>query len=120
MKIVINKSFGDFRLSEECVKYMAELGSPEATEILNSNKIAVERHPGFEFFGSAKLCGDEHSEEFIRRSKSLFKAIDELGEKCNTEFCKLKIVEVPDDLKWHIEQEDGCGEMIVENSRCFY
>jgi hypothetical protein len=42
--------------------------------------------------------------------------VQELGEKANDRFSKLKIVEIPDDVQWEIQEYDG-WEHIAENHR---
>ena len=46
----------------------------------------------------------------------LVKTIKELKEKSHTRFSKLKIVKIPRDVKWHIEEYDGM-EHIAEDHR---
>jgi hypothetical protein len=57
-------------------------------------------------------------DDFIsnRSDKFLIETIEELGEKANGSFAKLKIVEIPDDVKWHIAEYDG-WEWVAENHR---
>lgn len=42
-----------------------------------------------------------------RANKLLIQTIEELGEKANGNYAKLKIVEIPDDVKYQIEEYDG-------------
>jgi hypothetical protein len=51
-----------------------------------------------------------------RGNKFLIETINELGEKANGAFSKLKVVEVPDDVKWHIAEFDG-WEWVAEDHR---
>jgi hypothetical protein len=87
MKIVINKCYGGFGLSKEAYEYL-----------------------GLEW--------DEFGFEFIddRTNEKLIKCVEELGEKANGKFAKLKIVEIPDDTEFEIEEYDG-REWIAEKHR---
>ena len=52
-----------------------------------------------------------------RANKHLIEVIEELGSKAASgPFAKLKIVEVPDDVKWHIAEFDG-WEWVAEDHR---
>jgi hypothetical protein len=42
-----------------------------------------------------------------RNDLNLIKTIETLGEKANTEFSKLKIVEIPSGCEWSVDDFDG-------------
>lgn len=44
-------------------------------------------------------------------------AVDIYGEPFSTEDFPLKIVEIPDDVRWHIERSDFDSELVAENHR---
>lgn len=53
----------------------------------------------------------------FRSDPYLLETIDALGRLAGSEYSDFKVVEIPDDVKWHIfEREDG-SEIIMENSR---
>ena len=53
----------------------------------------------------------------FRSDPCLIKTVDVLEGVAAGKYCKFKIVEIPDDVKWHVyELEDGT-EIIRENSR---
>lgn len=88
MKVVINNCYGGFGLSAEAAEiYKQKTGK--------------------------KL--DPYASE-IRSDKILIKIVETMSEKSYGSFAKLKIVEVPDDVKWHIEEYDG-NEWVAENHR---
>ena len=51
-----------------------------------------------------------------RDDSDLVAVVEELGEKSWGDCAKLKIVEIPDDVKWHIEEYDGI-EHVAEDHR---
>lgn len=51
-----------------------------------------------------------------RTDKDLINVIEKLGKKANSRFSKLKIIEIPDDVEWEIEEYDGL-EHIAEKHR---
>ena len=87
MKVVINKCYGGFGLSEEAYKF---LGVP------------------WDGFG--------HGEDIERNCSKLIECVEKLGEKANGSLAELKIVEIPDNVKYEIEDYDGV-EWIAEEHR---
>lgn len=51
------------------------------------------------------------NEEIKRDDTVLVKLVEELGDKIYNDICKLKIVEIPDDIKWYI-REHTFGESV--------
>ena len=92
MKVVVNACFGGYSLSEAV--YM-ELGIP--------------------WDGYGCLSGD--GEYLERTDPKLISAIEKIGLKESSgSLASLRIVEIPDDIKWHIEEYDGI-EHVAENHR---
>lgn len=87
MKIVINACFGGFGLSEEAYEF---LGIPWDGY-------------GFEF--------DED-----RTNPELVKCVETLGEYADGMCAKLKVVDIPDDVDWEIDEYDGL-ESVHEKHR---
>jgi len=86
MKVVINKSYGGFGLSKRATRMM-EL-----------------------------LLPDESQFNVDRSDPYLVKIVEYLGEAASSEFSELRIVEIPDGVKWHIEEYDG-KEWVAEDHR---
>lgn len=90
-RIVINKCYGGFGLSDEAMDlYKAKSGVTK----------------GFRIY-------DWHIK---RDDPNLVEVIEELGEKANGVCADLKIVEIPDDVKWVIDEYDGL-EQVAEKHR---
>jgi hypothetical protein len=87
-KIVINKSFGGFSLSQKAIEHYLKLSGKE-----NIDEYSVERD-------------DIH----------LIRTVIDLGEEVNNRFSQLKIVEIPDDVDWEICEYDG-QEWVAEKHR---
>ena len=137
MKVVINAAYGGFGLSPDAIKlYCKKVGQPcyffnlsfenrdnkykstltptdTPTGILSWSAYTIPNLSEFE--DSYKYRFDDSFKD-DRTNKHLIETIEELGEKANGPFAKLKIVEVPDDVKWHIAQFDG-WEWVAENHR---
>lgn len=91
MKIVINTRHGGFGLSEEAeAKYKGILGITD---------------------------GDYYpSTDATRDCPVLVALVEEMGERANSCYSRLKVVEIPDDADWYIEEYDGM-EWIAEVHR---
>ena len=111
MKIVINKCYGGFGLSEEAVLLYAKKKG------LN---LIVERNKGLKlnhYYLNEKKDGNYFYERDIQRNDPiLIEVLNELGVKANGYSAELKIVEIPDDVEWIIEEYDG-KEWIAEDHR---
>lgn len=89
MKVVINVCYGGFGLSDFAMK---ELGYTSESEY-------------------------DTYRDVDRADPRLVALIEEYGDAiCSGPHAKLKIVEVPDDVKWHVEEYDG-WEHVAENHR---
>jgi hypothetical protein len=57
------------------------------------------------------------NEDDIKRNNSiLVEIVEQLGEAANGEFAELKVVEIPDDAEWTIQEYDG-DEWVAEKHR---
>lgn len=54
--------------------------------------------------------------EIARDNPELIRVIEEMGDAANGVCAQLRIVEVPDDAEWHIDEYDG-NEHVAENHR---
>ena len=88
MKIVINACYGGFGLSKEALALFNERSGTVVT----------------------------YDIEIKRDNPILVEIVEQLGESANTRFSELKVVEIPDDVEWGIEEYDG-DEYIAEKHR---
>lgn len=89
MKIVVNRCFGGFTLSEAAYKEL-----------------------GLEWDG----YGFDYNDHDKRNAPELVACVEKLGEKSWGPYSNLEVVEIPDDVKWEIEEYDG-SETIHEVHR---
>jgi hypothetical protein len=80
MKIVINRCYGGFSLSKEAYKML-----------------------DLEWDG----YGFTYSDNDKRTDPKLVKCVEVLGAKANGEYSDLKVVEIPDNIDWYIDDYDG-------------
>lgn len=142
MKIAVNKCFGGFGLSPLAIKRLAELQGKQAYFFEMRGKAITLEQAEKEFFWTAFSSPDKplradnwnemtdeqkdaHNAEYTakrldapddRSDPMLIQIIEELGDKANSKYAKLEIVEVPDGIDWEIEEYDGL-EHIAEKHR---
>jgi hypothetical protein len=90
MKVVINSCHGGFGLSAEAEsKY---------------KKLAGISDPNF------------YSRSIARDDEHLIAVVELMGPRAAGEYAELKIVEIPDDVNWYVEEYDG-KEWVAEKHR---
>jgi hypothetical protein len=110
MKIVINKCYGGFGLSDKAIDRLEELGyeAPEGCRTIERDRVPEEY--GYEF---EKYWG---LSDIPRDHPLLVQVVEELGSKADRRFAELKVVEIPEGVDWVVEEYDGT-EWIREVSR---
>lgn len=120
MKVIINKCFGGFTLSDKAVFRYAELKGiklfksstsfagfsafylvPEEEFNITHAKDKVDRN----YTESNKLMFRDR--DIDRDDPLLAQVVIELGEEASGRCSKLKVVEIPDGICWEIEEYDG-------------
>jgi hypothetical protein len=139
MKIVINDRFGGFGLSDEAIDRYVELSELklfkhydeqwkwnsyytvpyEIYERVHKNDMTKTEWEGKDkgygrYRDSNELCWSMRDVE--RNDPALVQVVEELGESANGNHAKLKVVEIPDDVEWQIEEYDGT-EWVAEKHR---
>lgn len=89
-KVVINVCYGGFDLSGEAKKLYSELSGEKFDNYLRNT--------------------------IPRDDPILVQVVEQLGTKANGTYAKLKIVDIPDDVEWHIAEYDG-KEWVAEDHR---
>ena len=119
MKIVINRCWGGFDLSDEAIE-----------AVLDRKGIAWEKTPSkyalgnSEYWAKGFCCDPEHQLDIYewwlltekRSDPDLVAVVEQLGEDANTDSSELKVVEIPDGVDWEIQDYDGM-EHIAEKHR---
>lgn len=94
MKIVINRCHGGFGLSEKAQKLFCQYSMIEWNDWRE----------------------DWSYYDIERNDQYLVRVVEELGDIANGRFSELKIVEIPDDVEWQIDEYDGL-EWVAEKHR---
>ena len=116
MKVVINRCYGGFGLSDKAVERYAELkGITLVKQKEKSYGDSAYWIDGIEdddhYFSAYNLRDNEY-----RTDPVAIQVIEELGKEANGFCADLSIVEIPDDVEWHIAEYDGI-EWVAENHR---
>lgn len=112
MKVVINKRYGGFGLSKKAVEHYLKFKFPEG--VLEYVMPSEKEDSISNYF---KLDGEYFSEHGVDRTDPiLINIIESLGDEANSWCSQLKVVEIPDDVEWEIEEYDG-QEWIAEKHR---
>jgi hypothetical protein len=135
MKVVVNRCFGGFGISNKALLELIKRNS-QYVEKINvysycKNKDEISRD-FMEFDSEYKqhrymnmllknddlyMLKDRYLENF-RSDPDLIDIIEKLGEESFGKHADLEIVNVPDDIKWYIDDYDG-RETIREEHRCW-
>lgn len=91
MKVVINACHGGFSLSDAAIHRYLEIKGLEMSD-------------------------DFYDRNILRDDTALVQVVEELKEAANGAFAKLKILDIPEDVDWHVEEYDGL-EWIAEAHR---
>ena len=118
-KVAINRCFGGFGLSEEAFELLLTKKGIEFEKCPAAFSMRSKEH---DFYHKGHLGDDAHFLAYYeftqdRSDPDLIQVIEELGhEKAGGWSSELKIVEVPDDVKWHVHEYDGL-EHVAEDHR---
>ena len=140
MKVVINSDYGGFSLSPKALEYIAnKLGKPiyffnsaYSEDGVRYTPITAEEATKH-WFGVRALSVpdpslipdfgdyDEYNWSFTRHFENradplLVEVVEALGEEANGSHATLKVIEIPDDIEWDIQEYDGL-EWVAEKHR---
>ena len=140
MKVVINRCYGGFGLSHEAVMRYFEIKGitvyPEQDKGIGSWKFwtywlvkpedRIESKEGKAFYAMSmedrRAYNATHSAQTVyprdieRHDPALIQVVEEMGDKASGDHAELKVVEIPDDVNYIVEEYDGL-EHIAEEHR---
>ena len=125
-KIVISTSYGGFRISDKGFERYLDLKGIKWYKSESTNWM------GTAYFSIPieelnKLCtAEEDDDEYClnyrdidRADPILVQVVEELGEEADGTYASLKVVEIPDDVEWQIDEYDG-SEWVAEKHRTWH
>ena len=140
MKVVINNKHGGFSLSHEGVMHYAKIKGIELYPEMNQQYPSLKMYTYWtcppdqrpkvltdqEFYAAndaeRKASNEAYGKNTIycrdipRNDAALVQTVEEMGEAANGRHAYLKIVEIPDDVEWEIDEYDGL-EWVAEVHR---
>ena len=111
MKVVINRKFGGFDLSQEALKELQKRLTPDSEIVIKEAEFDPDNPEA-----RSRLFVLWDGEVSTRSNPQLIEVVEELGSRANGLCADLKIVEIPDDVDVVIEEYDG-DEWISEVHR---
>ena len=135
-KVVINTCHGGFGLSHEAMLRFAEIKEidiyPEKgkwdmwTYWLLPESERVKSAEGDAFYAMSiperqaynALCDEQtiYDRDIPRDDSALVQVVEEMSKEANSRHASLKVIEIPDDVEWQIEEYDGM-EHVAEKHR---
>lgn len=85
MKVVINRRFGGFGLSDQARQLYAEAKGIDPEEV--------------------------YDWEIERDDADLIRIVEQLGKQADGRCADLKVVEIPDGVKWYVHEYDGLEDV---------
>lgn len=128
MKIVINACHGGFGLSHKAVmRYFEIKGQTVYPEKIALNEYGADDDDSvFSYWKYWTSESDDRQQvdsileyDILRNDSALVQVVEELGESANGQYSKLKVIEIPDDVEWCVEEYDG-SEWVAEKHRTWY
>lgn len=129
MKIIINNCYGGYGLSNYAIQEFRKRKGLEtffySCEIVDGElgyKRTTVNDEGLMVYATSKDYGETTSEieylkdDFSRTNPELIALVEELGEFANGRYSRLKVIEIPDDVDWEIQEYDG-NEWVAEVHR---
>ena len=121
MKVAINRCFGGFGISNEAFEKLLDRKG------IAFDKVEAEEDRvfmGASYYEAGHSGDNDHylsDYEFYedRSDPDLIAVIEEFKEEANSWAADIAIVEIPDDVEWHIHEYDGM-EHVAENHRTWY
>ena len=134
-KVVVNRCFGGFSLSEAGVRLYAKLKGltvyPERDGVITTYWTVPAGQRSGVLEGAAWDAASTEARQasnaaygamtitdtdIPRDDHALVETVEALDDAANGPFAKLEVVEIPDDVAWHIHEYDG-SEHVAENHR---
>lgn len=117
-KVAINRCWGGFGLSNKAFERLLELKGIGYERVEAKHKFHGD---DFDYFKEGMVGEDDgylsyHDYNNQRDDPQLIQVIEEFGEQANGWAAEIVIVEIPDDVEWHIDEYDGM-EHVAENHR---
>lgn len=111
MKIVINNDYGGFSLSDDAI---LEYGKRKGLNLIKDEN--TNWSTSIFYKGSVNKENYFDDREVPRNDLDLVAVVEQLGVAANGFAANLKVIEIPEDVNWQVEENDGL-EWVSEKHR---
>ena len=118
-KVVINRCYGGFGLSDQAFEKLLERKGIAFDRVENESKLMGNTYYTAGNTGNGRHYISEYDYYDNRSDPDLIAVIEEMGAEANGWAAELVIVQIPDDVEWHIGDYDGY-EHVAENHRTWH
>lgn len=118
MKVVINSDFGGFNLSEKAFEMLLNKKGIEWEKVETGRAFGMS---GVEYYYKGHAGESDYyllDYDFYenRADKDLIEVVESLKSEANGFASSLKVIEIPENVEWYIEEYDG-REWVAERHR---
>jgi len=118
-RVAINRCFGGFGISDKAFEKLLERKGIAFEKVENESKLMGATYYQAGHVGDDDYYISNYDHYDDRADPDLIAVIEEMGQASWGWAAEIDIVEIPDDVKWHISEYDGL-EHVAENHRTWY
>jgi hypothetical protein len=115
-KVVINRCWGGFSLSDVAFERILQRKGIAFDIVENESHLMGNSYYTAGHAGENEYYLSDYDFLSERDDKDLIAVVEEMGEESWGQSAELAIIEIPDDVEWHIDDYDGI-EHVAENHR---
>lgn len=119
VKVAINRCWGGFSLSDAAFEKLLQRKGIAFDRVENESKLMGNSYYTAGNAGDGEFYIGDYTYYENRSDPDLITVIEEMGDAANGWSAEIVIVEIPDDVEWHIGEYDGM-EHVAENHRTWY
>ena len=120
-KVAVNKCYGRFGISDEAFELLLTRKGYAFDKVVSEGTSRL-MGPSY-YHAGLPHSDDNYISEYKfyedRADPDLIFVIEQLGDEANSWAADIDIVEIPDDVKWHISEYDGL-EHVAEDHRTWF
>lgn len=122
MKVVINACYGGFEISDKAFEWLIK---EKGWIVTNYTKEGYYENPDAQIVDTKSLPNSDsftfrysfvEDDRLLRTNFNIIEAVETLGKEVNSDGSRLKIIEIPPEVEWQIEEYNG-WEYIAEKHR---
>lgn len=110
MKIIVNKCYGGFGISDEACEWLISNKKWKVSEYLKDGNTLKDKSAKLtptdkpEFYGRYWTIADRDE---LRIDSDVIECVETLGKKSSGNHANLEVIEIPDDVEWEVDEYDG-------------